>query len=91
MHLTLPATFVERIHELSPGATKAYLALAWLKTNKKPHPTQPEIAAYMNASSRSVTTYLKELEESGYLHKRPLGNGRKTEYVLLTEFTYGAG
>jgi Mn-dependent DtxR family transcriptional regulator len=89
MHLTLPSTFVERIHELSPGATKAYLALAWLKATKKTHPTQPEIAACMNASSRSVTTYLKELEDFGYLRKRPLGGGRRTDYILLTELTYG--
>ena len=90
MHLTLPATFVERIQELSPGATKAYLALAWLKATRKPHPTQPEIAAHMNASSRSVLTYLKELEVAGHLRKRKLSGGRRTDYILLTELAYGA-
>ena len=90
MNLTLPATLVERIQELSPGATKAYLALLWLKTTKTPHPTQPEIATHMHASSRSVATYLKELEEFGYLRKRPMGGGRRTDYVLLTEVVYGA-
>ena len=89
MTLTLPSTFVERFRELSPGATKAYLALAWLKATKKPHPTQPEIAAQMNASPRSVVTYLKELEDAGYLYKRRLHSGRRTDYVLLTELTYG--
>jgi DNA-binding MarR family transcriptional regulator len=92
MNLTLPATFVERIHDLSPGATKAYLALAWLKAKKKPNPTQPEIAVQMNASERSVVTYLKELECEGYLKKERIkaGRGRTTNYILLTEFTYGA-
>jgi DNA-binding MarR family transcriptional regulator len=90
MHLTLPATFVERIHELSPGAIKAYLTLAWLKATKKQYPTQPDLATHMNASIRSVTTYLSELEEAGYLRKRRLGNGRRTDYVLLTELTYGS-
>ena len=89
MNLTLPATFVERIHDLSPGATKTYLTLAWLKMTKQGYPTQPEIAAHMNASRRSVVTYLKELEGVGYLQKRRLGLGRRTEYVLLTELTYG--
>ena len=91
MHLTLPATFVERIQDLSPGATKTYLALAWLKAHKPGYPTQPEIAARMNASPRSVVTYLKELEEAGYLHKRRLGEGMRTDYVLLTELAYDAG
>jgi DNA-binding MarR family transcriptional regulator len=89
MNLTLPATFVERIHELSPGATTAYVALAWLKLTGTQYPTQPQIAAHMNATSRSVVTYLKELEQAGYLRKRRLGNGRRTDYILLAEVTYG--
>lgn len=89
MNITLPATFVERIHELSAGATKTYLALVWLKAAKTEHPTQPQIASHMNATTRSVSTYLKELERAGYLRKRSLGNGRRTDYILLTEFTYG--
>lgn len=89
MTLTLPSTFVERFQDLSPGATKAYLAIAWLKATNKPHPTQPEIAAQMKASERSVVTYLKELEKTGYLYKRRLNAGRRTDYVLLTEMSYG--
>ncbi len=89
MSITLPATLVERIHELSPGALKAYLALAWLQAVKKPHPTQPEIATYMNSSERSVVTYLKELEQGGYITKTRIGSGRRTDYVLLNELACG--
>jgi DNA-binding MarR family transcriptional regulator len=89
MSLTLPATLVERIHNLSPGAIKTYLTLAWLKAVQKPHPTQPEIAAHMNASERSVGTYLKELEQEGYIQKKRIGSGRRTDYVLLSELAHG--
>lgn len=90
MSITLPATFVERIHVLSPGAIKTYLALVWLKAVRKPYPTQPEIAAHMNASERSVVTYLKELEREGYIQKKRIGSGRRTDYVLLNELAYGS-
>jgi Mn-dependent DtxR family transcriptional regulator len=83
MNLTLPAAFVDRLSRLSPGATKTYLTLVWLKTTRTPHPTQPQIAEHMNASERSVITYLKELEESGYIEKRRFGSGRRTDYALL--------
>jgi Mn-dependent DtxR family transcriptional regulator len=56
----------------------------------KRYPTQEDIAAYMNASPRSVLKYLHELEMVGYIKKRRLGAGMKTDYVLLTEPTYGA-
>ena len=88
MGITLPATFVERIHELSPGALKAYLALAWLKAMQTDRPTQCDIATQMNASERSVTTYLQELELAGYIEKQRYGSGRRTDYVLLSEPTY---
>ena len=90
MSITLPATFVERIHVLSPGAVKTYIALAWLKAVEETHPTQPKIAACMRASERSVVTYLKELEEKGYIEKKRIGSGRRTDYVLLNGLTYGA-
>jgi DNA-binding MarR family transcriptional regulator len=90
MSITLPATFVERIHVLSPGAIKTYLALAWLKAVQKPHPTQPEIAAYMNASQRSVFKYLNELEREGYIERKPIGSGRRTDYVLVTDLAHGS-
>jgi DNA-binding MarR family transcriptional regulator len=89
MSITLPATFVERIHELSPGALKAYLALAWIKAERMPYPTQLDIANHMNASYRSVVTYLKELEDAGYITKQRIGAGRKTDYVLVSHYTYG--
>jgi len=91
MNLTLPSTFVERIQDLSPGAIKAYLALAWLKAHTGSTLTQTQIAAQMSVSERSVVTYLKELERAGYLQKRRVecGRGRNTEYVLLTELAYG--
>ncbi len=94
MNLTLPAAFVDRLSQLSPGATKTYLTLVWLKTTRTPHPTQPQIANHMNASERSVITYLKELEEGGYIEKRKIGSGRRTDYALLHKHgrnhSYGA-
>ncbi len=75
---------------LSPGAVKTYLALVWLKAMRKPHPTQPEIADHMRASQRSVLTYLKELESEGYIEKKRIGSGRRTDYVLLSDLAYGA-
>ncbi len=90
MSITLPATLVESIPHLTGGAIKTYLSLTMLKAAVKSHPTQQNIATYMNASPRSVGTYLKELEQAGYIKKRRVGAGRKTDYVLLTEKVYGA-
>lgn len=90
MNLTLPATMVESIPHLTGGAIKTYLSLSMLKAAVNPHPTQEDIALYMNASPRSVGTYLKELERAGYIKKNRIGAGRKTDYVLVTEKQHGA-
>lgn len=90
MSLTLPSTLVESFPQLSGGAIKTYLAVAMLQAAVKSYPTQEDIAAYMNASPRSVLTYLKELDQAGYVTKRRIGAGRKTDYVLLTDQTHGA-
>jgi Mn-dependent DtxR family transcriptional regulator len=89
MNLTLPAAFVDRFSDLSPGAIKTYLSLLWLKTTETPHPTQPDIATHINASERSVATYLRELETAGYIEKKRIGSGRRTDYALVSELTYG--
>lgn len=88
MSITIPTTFVVHLADMSPGAVKTYLCLSWLKVNKKPHPTQPDIAAQMKASQRSVVTYLNELEQIGYIEKRKIGSGRKVDYVLLNKPIY---
>ena len=88
MNITLPAAFVDRLSQLSPGATKTYLSLVWLKATQTPYPTQPDIANHTNASERSVITYLKELEERGYIEKRKIGGGRRTDYMLLYKHTH---
>ena len=80
----------ESLPQLSAGAIKTYLALTMLKAAVKEHPTQEEIAAYMNSSSRSVLTYLHQLEAAGYIRRRRIGSGRKTDYMLLIEPEYGA-
>ena len=90
MSLTLPATLVESIPHVTGGAIKTYLSLSMLKAATKPHPTQEDIATYMNASPRSVLTYLNELERAGYIIRRRIGAGRKMDYVLLTEKDHGA-
>jgi hypothetical protein len=90
MSLTLPSQLVESLPHLSAGAIKTYLALATLKAAVTDYPTQDQIAAYMSASSRSVQTYLKELAAAGYVEKRPMGAGRKTDYMLVAEQRYGA-
>ncbi len=90
MSITLPATFVDRIPDITPGAVKTYLCLSWLKSTKKQLPTQPDIATHMNASQRSVVRYLQELERAGYIEKRRIGSGRRTDYVLVTDHAYGA-
>jgi hypothetical protein len=89
MNITLPAAFVDRLSDLSPGATKTYLSLLWLKSTRTPHPTQPDIAKHINASARSVATYLHELETAGYIEKKRIGSGRRTDYALVTELAYG--
>ncbi len=86
MNLTLPAAFVDRLSQLSPGATKTYLALVWLKATSTSLPTQPQIALCINTSERSVVTYLKELEEGGYIEKRRVGSGRRTDYALRHKY-----
>lgn len=88
MSITLPTIFVVRLSGISPGAIKTYLCLSWLKVNKKRYPTQPDIAAHMNASQRSVVTYLNELEQAGHIEKRRIGSGRKIDYVLLNKPVY---
>ncbi len=88
MSIRLPKIFIDRIYDISPGAIKTYLCLSWLKARKKPYPTQPDIAAHMNASQRSVVTYLSELEQAGYIEKRRIGSGRRIDYVLLTKPVY---
>lgn len=91
MSITLPATFVDRIRDLSPGAVKTYLCLSWLKASKKTSlPNQRLIAEQMNASQKSVMTYLAELEREGYIEKKRIGSGRKLDYVVLGELSYGA-
>lgn len=90
MSLTLPENLVESIPHLSGAAIKTYLSLVLLKAAVKRYPTQEDIAAYMNASPRSVLKYLYELETAGYITKRRIGAGMKTDYVLITEPIYGA-
>ena len=90
MSLTLPSTLVESLPRLTGGAIKTYLSLSMLKAAVNPYPTQEDIASHMNASPRSVLTYLKELERAGYIKKHRIGAGRKTDYVLLTKMDYGA-
>jgi DNA-binding MarR family transcriptional regulator len=89
MNLTLPATLVDYLPHLTGGAIKTYLTLSTLKAATITHPTQEDIASHMNASPRSVLTYLKELERAGYIEKRRIGAGRKTDYVLVPETRYG--
>jgi DNA-binding MarR family transcriptional regulator len=91
MNLTLPATLVKSIPNLSGAAIKTYIALVVLKAAVKQYPSQDDIAAYMNASPRSVLKYLRELERAGYIRKRRIGAGMKTDYVLLTAPVYGEG
>ncbi|MCU7866455.1 MAG: helix-turn-helix domain-containing protein [Candidatus Thiodiazotropha sp. (ex Lucinoma borealis)] len=89
MNITLPETFFDRIPNITPGAVKTYLCLSWLKATEKQLPTQPDIATHMNASQRSVVRYLQELERAGYIKKRRIGSGRRTDYVLVTKHVYG--
>ena len=86
----LPAAIVDRLPYLSSGAIKTYVALSVAKGNDNPHPTQDDLAEQMNVSQRSVVTYLKELERAGYIEKRRIGAGRRTDYALITTQGYGA-
>lgn len=90
MSLTLPSALVKSIPRLTGGAIKTYLSFSMLKAAVNAYPTQEDIAAYMNASPRSVSTYLKELKRAGYIMKHRIGAGRKTDYVLLTNTKYGS-
>lgn len=91
MHLTLPAVVVDHLPRLSGGAIKTYVALSLIKAGgTTEYPTQYSIAEQINASPRSVLTYLKELEQAGYIEKRRIGAGRRTDYVLVNAPRYGA-
>lgn len=90
MAITLPATFIDRVSALSPGAIKVYICLYCLKATKMRHPSTRVIAGYMNASQKSVITYLAELERAGYIEKKRIGSGRRLDYVLLNEPAYAA-
>jgi DNA-binding MarR family transcriptional regulator len=89
MSITLPTGLIDQLPHLTGGAIKTYLALSRLKSTTTPKPTQEDIANHMNACPRSVLTYLKELEREGYIEKRRIGSGRRTDYVLLTSMSYG--
>jgi DNA-binding MarR family transcriptional regulator len=88
MSITLTTNFVGHFLYLTGGAVKTYLALQTLR-RVNTCPSHSELARYMNTSKRSVATYLQELENRGYIQKKSLGAGRKTEYVLLKEPAYG--
>lgn len=89
MNLTLPAAIVDRLPYLSGGAIKTYVALSVVKSKINPFPTQDDLAVEMNVSPRSVTTYLKELERAGYIKKRRIGSGRRTDYAFVNTPRYG--
>ena len=89
MSITLPATFVDRVRELSPGAVKAYLCLWWMKDIEHyRYPSQNAVAEQMRASQKSVMNYLRELERAGYIEKKRVGSGRRLDYVLLSKPAY---
>jgi DNA-binding MarR family transcriptional regulator len=90
MTVTLPSSMVDSLPHISGGAIKTYLALSMLKAASTHYPTQSDIASYMNASARSVLTYLNELERAGYIRRRRIGAGRRTDYMLLTTPAYAA-
>lgn len=90
MTLTLPSSMVDSLPYITGGAIKTYLALSMLKAASNRYPTQADIASYMNASTRSVLTYLNELEQAGYIRRRRIGAGMKTDYMLLITPEYAA-
>ena len=89
MSITLPAAVIDRLPDLTSGALKTYVALSLLKSTDKEYPTQTDIAVKMNVSARSVRTYLNELEQAGYVERRRLGAGRRTDYALRNDLAYG--
>lgn len=89
MSITLPAAVIDRLPDLTSGALKTYVALSLLKSTDKEYPTQTDIAVKMNVSARSVRTYLNELERAGYVERRRLGAGRRTDYALRNDLAYG--
>jgi len=69
--------------EISVGAKLAYAMLlkyAW--TDDACFPGQQKLADDMGAGERSVRTYLKELEDAGYLEVKQRGLGRTNLYRL---------
>jgi hypothetical protein len=72
-----------RLRELSPGAKLAYMVLlsyAWQKESC--FPGQETLAEDMGVTSRSVITYLKQLQEAGLLIVKRRGLGQTNLYVL---------
>jgi hypothetical protein len=75
--------FVLITKEVSVGAKLAYAMLlkyAW--TDDACFPGQQKLAEDMGAGERSVRTYLKELEDAGFLEVTQRGLGRTNLYRL---------
>lgn len=76
--------------KLSLGAKMCYALLlryAWQAGSC--FPGQDSMAAALGISRRSIITFLKELEESGYVEKVRRGLGRTNVYILHCKVTSG--
>lgn len=90
MNVVLPAPVVDHLPRLSGGAIKTYLALSLIKTTAKRYPTLIDLSEYMNVSEKTVLRHMDELMACGHLRKERLAvGGRRVDYVLLHEPTYG--
>jgi Helix-turn-helix domain len=75
--------FILTNKEISVGAKLAYAMLlkyAW--TDDACYPGQQKLAVDMGAGERSVRTYLKELEDAGFLEVTQRGLGKTNLYRL---------
>jgi hypothetical protein len=80
---TMVPNFLLDTNAVSPGAKLAYaLLLRYAWQNDFCYPSQELVAQNMGVTSRSLITYLKELQKVGWLTVERRGQGKSNVYEL---------
>ena len=80
---TMVPNFVLDSDAVSPGAKLAYaLLLRYAWQNDYCYPSQERVAENMGVTSRSLITYLKELQGAGWITVERRGQGKSNIYEL---------
>ena len=80
---TMVPNFLLDSNAVSPGAKLAYaLLLRYAWQNDYCYPSQELVAENMGVTSRSLITYLKELQKVGWITVERRGQGKSNIYEL---------